>query len=137
LADARAEAGGQEATVLAPVHRLGPHVRLLGRGPAPGQGGTRRPLCGQPAGRSTAENGAAFAGGAPPLSRRCAGPASTPARTWPPHGIVPVDRLRSLVGPAARKVMSRKTVMPARSSATLGYPAIRRCSLSLAGSPLR
>ena len=29
-------------------------------------------------------------------------------------------RLRSLAGPAARNAMSRKTVMPARSSATLG-----------------
>ena len=34
------------------------------------------------------------------------------------------ERLRSLAGPAARNVMSRKTVMPARSSATL-------CSASL------
>src|SRR5438128_2192408 len=32
---------------------------------------------------------------------------------------------RSLAGPAARNVMSRKTVMPARSSATLGSLAIR------------
>jgi hypothetical protein len=29
------------------------------------------------------------------------------------------ERLRSLAGPAARNVMSQKTVMPARSSATL------------------
>jgi RNA polymerase sigma-70 factor (ECF subfamily) len=33
------------------------------------------------------------------------------------------ERLRSLAGPAARNVMSRKTVMAARSSATLGSRA--------------
>jgi hypothetical protein len=32
--------------------------------------------------------------------------------------LIEAERLRSLAGPAARNVMSRKTVMPARSSAT-------------------
>jgi hypothetical protein len=36
------------------------------------------------------------------------------------------ERLRSLAGPAARNVMSRKTVMPARSSATPYSPAFLR-----------
>src|SRR5438094_7407324 len=34
-------------------------------------------------------------------------------------GCSAAERLRSLAGPGARNVMSRKTVMPARSSATL------------------
>src|SRR5262249_47021830 len=62
----------------------------------------------------------------------------------PPGGCRPeeekeqAERLRSLAGPAARNVMSRKTVMPARSSATLGsagafVTGIRLgCSLDLA-----
>src|SRR5207237_7418276 len=38
---------------------------------------------------------------------------------------VAAERLRSLAGPAARNTMSRKTVMPARSSATSWFAGIR------------
>ena len=58
-------------------------------------------------------------------------PPSGRATQFPRHPRVAPERLRSLAGPAARNVMSRQTVMPARSSATLCYPAIRRCSFSL------
>src|SRR2546430_5835478 len=40
-------------------------------------------------------------------------------------GLLCGTQIRSLAGPAARNVMSRKTVMPARSSATHGSLAIR------------
>src|SRR5437016_10058133 len=46
---------------------------------------------------------------------------SWPNPRFPPYA----ERLRSLAGPAARNVMSRKTVMPARSSATLCSACLR------------
>src|SRR5438105_11391085 len=59
-------------------------------------------------------------------------------RAYDSRGDFEAQRLRSLAGPAARNVMSRKTVMPARSSATplFGGSALIQFIVQRARQPL-